>query len=253
MRAIPLVIAMVLVVAASHGAAAQDYWGRMLPGQPSNFVFGYGSLINTASRNATALQPIHAIPVRVSAAFGYVRTWDDRSASGFTALGLVRAGSGAPAMTINGVLFPVEGNDMAAFDAREAGYARVEVPRSEIEAVSWQRLPAQGKIWVYIPERAGEAPGVDLPRPDASFPLLQSYIDVVIRGGLEYGPGFAREIIATTRGWSRFWLNDRELARRPWVFGKEYSAVDHLLSALAPHFQDRLFPEQYAAKDLLSK
>lgn len=253
MRAISLVIATALVIAASHAAAAQDYWGRMLPGQPGNFIFGYGSLINTASRNATAPKPIHAIPVRVAAAFGYVRTWDDRSASGFTALGLARPGPGEQATTINGVLFPVEGNDLAAFDAREAGYARVEVPRSDIEAVSWQQLPAQGKIWVYIPERAGEAPGVDLPRPDASFPLLQSYIDVVIEGGLEYGPGFAREIITTTRGWSRFWLNDRELARRPWVFNKDYNAVDRQLAAIAPHFQDRLFPEQYAAKDLLSK
>ncbi len=253
MRATRVIIAAVLLVAASQVAAAQGYWGRMLPGQPGNFIFGYGSLINSASRNATPPRPIHAIPVRVSAAFGYVRTWDDRSRSGFTALGLARPGPGAEAMTINGVLFPVDGNEMAAFDAREAAYVRVEVPRSDIEAVSWQRLPAQGKIWVYIPERPGEAPGMDLPPPDASFPLLQSYIDLVIEGGLEYGPGFAREIIATTAGWSRFWLNDRELARRPWVFDKDYSAVDHLLAALAPHFADRLFPEQYAARNLLSK
>jgi len=258
MRAIGLVMATLLLIAAQRAAVAQDYvaqnyWGRMLPDQPSNFIFGYGSLINSASRNATAPRPIHAIPVRVSAAFGYVRTWDDRSASGFTALGLARGGPGAPPMTINGVLFPVVGEDMAAFDAREAGYARIEVPRSDIEAVSWQPLPAGGKIWVYVPERPGRSPGVDLPRPDASFPLLQSYIDVVIEGGLEYGPGFAREIIATTTGWSRFWLNDRELARRPWVFDKNYSAVDKLLAALAPDFPDRLFPEQYAARNLLSK
>ncbi len=145
----------------------------MLPGQPGNFIFGYGSRINSASRNATPPKPIHTIPVRVSAAFGYVRTGDERSASGFTGLGLARPGPGAEAMTINGVLFPVEGNEMAAFDGREAGYAHAEVPRSDIEAVSRQRLPAQGKIWVYIPERPSKAPGVDLPLPDASLPLLQ--------------------------------------------------------------------------------
>lgn len=50
-------------------------------------------------------------------------------------------------MTINGVIYPVEGDDMAAFDAREAGYARVEIPRDQIEAASWQRLPEQGRIW----------------------------------------------------------------------------------------------------------
>lgn len=253
MRAFRIMLAALVFAALSGGACAADFWGQMLPDQPVNFIFGYGSLINTASRNSTAVRPIHAIPVRVSAAFGYIRTWDDRSSSGFTALGLARAGPGEPPMTINGVLFPVEGNDMAAFDARESGYARIEVPRQDIEAVSWQRLPAEGKIWVYVPELPGKQAGVDLPLPSASFPLLQSYIDVVVEGGLEYGPGFAREIIETTAGWNRYWLNDRELARRPWVFDKSYSAVDKLLAALAPHFSDRLFPEQYAARNLLAK
>ena len=253
MRATRLVIATVTLAAFSATAGAADFWGRMLPGQPTNFILGYGSLINTASRNATAVRPIQAIPVRVSAAFGYVRTWDDRSLSGFTALGLARPAPGKQPMTINGVLFPVQGDDMTAFDARETGYARVEVPRPDIEAVSWQRLPVQGKIWVYIPELPGKPPGVDLPLPNAPFPLLESYIDVVVEGGFEYGPDFARELIETTTGWSRYWLNDRELGRRPWVFDKRYSAVDGLLAALAPHFTDRLFPEQYAAKDLLAK
>ncbi len=253
MRATGILIGTVILAALSATAAAADFWGRMLPGQPTNFIFGYGSLINTQSRNATAVRPIHAIPVRVSSAFGYVRTWDDRSSSGFTALGLARPAPGEQAMTINGVLFPVEGEDMTAFDAREKGYARVEVPRPDIEAISWERLPAQGKIWVYIPDLPGKPPGVDLPEPGPSYPLLESYIDVVIEGGLEYGPEFAREIIETTTGWSQYWLNDRQLGRRPWVFDKSYDAVDGLLAALAPDFSDRLFPEQYAAKDLVAK
>ena len=42
------------------------------------------------------------------------------------------------------VVYPAAGNDMSAFDEREKGYVRVEVPRAFIEAVSWQPLPAQG-------------------------------------------------------------------------------------------------------------
>ena len=38
-------------------AAAEDFWGRRLPDQPTQFIFGYGSLINTASRNSTASTP----------------------------------------------------------------------------------------------------------------------------------------------------------------------------------------------------
>ncbi|HEY6432278.1 MAG TPA: gamma-glutamylcyclotransferase family protein [Acetobacteraceae bacterium] len=234
-------------------ARGEDFWGRMLPDQPVNFIFGYGSLINSASRNATSDHPIAAIPVRVSAAFGYIRGWDDRSPSGFTALGLRKPEPGESAMTINGVLYPVEGNDMAAFDARERGYIRVEVPRADIEAVSWQGLPADGRIWVYVPDIAGREAGTGLPLPDAKFPMLESYIDVVIQGGLEYGREFAREIIVTTKDWSPYWLNDRDLARRPWVFDKQSAVVDKLLSGFAPHFADRVFSEECAAKYLLGR
>ena len=83
--------------------------------------------------------------------------------------------------------------------------------------MSWQQLPATGKIWVYIPVKADNEPGAGLPVASAEFSLLESYIDVVVEGALDYGETFAREPLATTSDWSNFWLNDRELARRPWV------------------------------------
>src|SRR5918994_2387583 len=108
-----------------HPASAEEWWGKKLANQPENFLFGYGSLINTASRDATAAKPVHAIPVRISASFGFVRAWVDRSATGFTALGLRRPVAGESAMTMNRVLYPVEGADMSLFDRRGAGHARV--------------------------------------------------------------------------------------------------------------------------------
>ena len=242
------IVALVLVLAPAN---AGDWWGAKLPNQPTNFIFGYGSLINAASRSSTVGAAVPAIPVRVSAAFGYFRTWNDRSPSGFTALGLGKAGSGETASTINGVLYAVAGDDMAKYDAREQGYARVEVPRDDIEAVSWQRLPETGTIWVYVPVGPDGRAGVGLPQPDAQYPLLQSYIDVVVEGGLEYGEDFAREAIETTGGWSEYWLNDRELARRPWVRDPELSAVDTLLGAApeaAAKLKSRLFSEPYAIR-----
>jgi hypothetical protein len=240
------VVALALVSSAAH-AQTTDFWGTRLPDQPTQFIFGYGSLINTPSRNDTAGKPVAAIPVRVSAAFGYVRSWSDRARTGFTALGLRRPFEGEAPMTINGVIYPVAGNDMSAFDEREKGYVRVEVPRALIESVSWQPLPAQGTVWVYVPKAEGKAPGEGLPVPDARFPLVESYIDVVIEGGLEYGPEFAREIIETTRDWSPYWLNDRTLARRPWVFDKQFAKIDALLATSAPCFAQRAFSEDYAA------
>ena len=187
--------------------------------------------------------------MRVSAAFGYLRTWCDRSASGFTALGLRKPGPGEKASTINGVIYAVEGNDMAKFDAREQGYARIEVLRQDIEAVSWQRLPETGRIWVYVPVGPSGEPGEGLPAADAQYPVLEFYIDVVVEGGLEYGDAFAREAIETTSDWSDYWLNDRELARRPWVRDPGSAAVDKLLSAApdaAAKLKSRLFSEPYA-------
>lgn len=187
MRRLRLLIAAIVLGVAAGPASAEDFWGRKIVDPPTNFISGYGSLINTASRNSTATKPIAAIPARLGTGFGYVRCWRDRSSSGFTALGLRRPQPGESAMTINGVLYPVEGDDMAAFDRRETGYARVEAPRDQIEAVSWHRLPEDGKIWVYVPVTQGREPGVDLPTPSSAFPMLESYIDVVLEGGMEYG------------------------------------------------------------------
>jgi hypothetical protein len=236
---------------ATAGITFADSWGQKLKNFPTDFVFGYGSLINSASRNSTASTPIPAIPVRVSAAFGFRRCWNDRSPSGFTALGLCKTGADSSGNTVNGVLYPVQGEDLSKFDLREEGYTRVEVPMSLMESAGWQRLPERGHIWVYIPVRPGSEPGAGLPEPDASYPLLQSYIDIVVEGGLEYGEDFAREILETTDGWSRFWLNDRELARRPWVHDAKTGKVDALIRKTAPaatHFNERLFPELYAVR-----
>lgn len=243
-------------IAFPQRAAATDWQGHKLPNIPTNFIFGYGSLINSASRNSSVTTPISAIPVRVLAAFGYVRTWNDRSASGFTALGLRKIEAGQIGHTINGVLYPVEGADMSNFDVREKGYVRIEVPITEIEAVGWQRLPEAAHIWTYVPvlsvdHNGSGVPGQGLPEPDAMFPLLQSYIDVVVEGGLEYGQDFAREILETTDGWSHFWLNDRELARRPWVHDPRSDIVDGLLTAspaAAAEFPSRAFPEIYGER-----
>ena len=125
------------------------------------------------------------------------------------------------------------------------------MPLALIEAVSWQPAPHDVQVWAYVPIGEGGKPGEGLPPPSAAFPLLESYIDVVVDGALEFGLEYAREFVETTRDWSEFWLNDRELARRPWIYDKNYSEEDALLSTTAPaaeHFKDRLFSEVFAAR-----
>jgi hypothetical protein len=246
-----LVVIAVLLMGHSVGA---DERGHKLPGLPSQFIFAYGSLINAESRNQTAGATLDAIAVRVSSDFGYIRGWVDRCPCGFTALGLRKPHADEAPMTINGVLYPVDGSNLPAFDSREAGYRRVLVPRTMIEAISWQGLPESGDFWVYVPVVSNGESGVDLPDPSANFPMLQSYIDVVLRGALRYGPDFAKELIQTTAGWSVFWLNDRELPRRPWVDTNDYQEIDSLLNKVEPASDDlgnRLFSEEFTAKYLV--
>ena len=74
-------------------------------------------------------------------------------------------------------------------------------------------------------------------------------MDVVVEGALEYGETFAPELLEPTSDWSNYWLNDRERARRPWVYNPASSQVDELLmgnSVAAAKLKWRLFPEPYA-------
>lgn len=250
MRLLPILCCSVVLVFATEPVRA-DWQHKNLPNQPTDFIFGYGSLINTKSRNSTATAPIPAIPVRVLPSFGFIRCWNDRSATEFTALGLRKAKDGESTATINGVLYAVSSEDLPKFDAREKGYVRLEIPGSMIESVSWQRLPEAGKIWVYVPQKENSAPGENLPTPDANYPILQSYVDVVVEGALEYGEDFAKETLETTDCWDKHWLNDRELARRPWVNDPLSGKVDELLSsipAVDPSFKSRNTSEIYSSR-----
>ncbi|MFG1188371.1 MULTISPECIES: gamma-glutamylcyclotransferase family protein [Xanthobacter] len=251
-----------LAASSTLPAAAKDFWGQRLANAPREFLFGYGSLISGPSRTATSGRPVPAIAARISGSFGYVRSWASRftpreGTAGFTALGIRPRMPGEEPGSINGVIFPVKDEaELAAFDAREGGYDRVELDQAHVEAIDWEGLPRVGKIWVYVPkESAGKGPA-DLQQPDVNFPLLQSYIDVVMQGSLDEGPDFARELIETTLDWSPFWLDDRPIARRAWADTPRSGAIDRLLATVEPaasQFRNRLYPELYAVRHLMGK
>ncbi|MEP9353061.1 gamma-glutamylcyclotransferase family protein [Xanthobacter sp. KR7-65] len=242
---------------ASGPAAARDFWGEAMPGQPTDFLFGYGTLISEPSRTATSGRRVSAVPARISSRFGLIRGFVARGHGGvgFTALGLRPPRAGEAASSINGVIFPVAGADeMAAFDRRESGYDRVELDPALVEPVGWQGLPRGGRVWIYQP-RARRDAGEGSDVADADYPLVQSYVDVVLQGALAEGPAFARELIETSFDWSPFWLNDRPIPRRPWAETEDAGAIDRLLATVEPaasQFRNRLYPELYAARHLMA-
>ena len=186
-----------------------------------NFIFGYGSLMSKESRAKTGMTG-DAIPVRVK---GLQRAWNQVIPNAFvTALGVVFEEEAF----CNGVIIPIAESQLPNFDKRESdgGYFRIQLQRDLIDSFG-MHLP-EGIIWVYITDNPGF--------PSDQFPLIQSYADVALTGCFEYGEAFAKEFIATTKGWDTSWLNDRTNPRYPRAM-KEVplaSVFDALLQSLIP-------------------
>jgi len=230
-----------------------------------DYVFGFGSLINTASRVSSDRDAVAAIPVRVSASVGYARSWNfQHPTEKLTALGLEKTEAGA-GRTINGVVYPVlSASGMEALDKREIGYTRVAIATGHLKPLSWQTLPDGARVWMYVPLgpaastatlEAGEdnddeaRAGVGLTGPSFHNPILQSYVDVCILGCLEYSEEFAREFVTSTSLWDGPWINDRQIPRRPWLHQPRYEEIDALLAAVIPEaFGRRRLPEEYSVE-----
>lgn len=244
--------------------------------QSKNFLFGFGSIINTKSRLGSDPKSRNAFACRIKAEFGYVREWNfQASTSKICALGLRKTLPKEKGATINGVLFSAP-DDMTAFDQRENGYMRVRVPLDYVEILTrWNPLPKDASVYIYVPyapkvvAKYGKDPATGLPRcsgpippknlekseeaglgllpPSVDYPILQTYIDICILGCLEYGEAFAAEFIQTTFLWSRYWLNERELGRRPWLHQSRYVEIDNLLRQHLPqYFGCRKLSSEYA-------
>jgi len=202
--------------------------------QPArHWVFGYGSIIEDASRNATLGASGGAHPsafVELSSAAGFVREWCFRAPSGFTALGLRRCPADV-AQDVCGVVFET-GNAaaLAAFDLREAGYERVRLDarhlrlyagatssggaatvRTALEAATLAGPESSHHaFWAYVP--------LEPHPPSEEHPICQTYLDVCVSGCLDAGGrAAALQWVRTTGGWSQYWLNDAPMSRRPWL------------------------------------
>mmetsp|Transcript_5978 Transcript_5978/g.7758 ORF Transcript_5978/g.7758 Transcript_5978/m.7758 type:complete len:255 (-) Transcript_5978:13-777(-) len=240
------------------------------------YIFGYGSLICSKSRGVTCpeLNDRTAIPVNVK---GMERTWSKRARFGMTAMG-IRFREEAQCA---GVLVPISSEEeLAMFDKREQGYKRHRIDPENV-----QRIPFLGNrtyaelfemledeketssysddstmsssnnldegldVWVYIPKQT-KAPTKD-------HPIVQSYVDTILRGCMEMGgEAFAEEFLKTTAGWhpeewnathyddddqvSAVWVDDRSdpIYPRgdPDHFRKHGPAYDELMREHRPDF-----------------
>jgi hypothetical protein len=194
------------------------------------YVFGYGSLLERASRTRTNPDAIGAWPARVT---GYQRGWfhqfADNIGSSCTYLGAVEA----KGKTINGVIYRVA--DFERTKERETGYTATRLEASQIAMLDGGGPLEAGKdsdVYIFLSNQDSISKTKE---PTPQFPLVQSYVDICVNGSLEIealyrtAKGFTQEFIQTTTGWNAYWVNDRIYPRRPFIYAPNSGAIDKAL------------------------
>jgi len=94
-------------------------------------------------------------------------------------------------------------------------------------------LPDLKQIWIYNSAKELHQ------YPADDYPIVQSYVDIFIRGCIQVEEkyrikNFAKDCIQSTAQWSEHWVNDRIFPRRPSLYEPYASKIDELLKEMLP-------------------
>lgn len=196
------------------------------------YVFGYGSLLERASRTRTNPDALGAWPARVT---GFQRGWFHQFADNIGSTCTYSGAIEAKGKTINGVIYRV--SDFESTKARETGYTATPVKMEAITMLDGGGTLQLGKdenVYIFVSNKDSISKTKE---PTPKFPIVQSYVDICINGCLELealyrtAKGFTQEFISTTTGWNANWANDRIYPRRPFIYAPTASAIDKALNA----------------------
>jgi gamma-glutamylcyclotransferase (GGCT)/AIG2-like uncharacterized protein YtfP len=189
------------------------------------FIFGYGSLVESQSRARTSPSALYAFPVNV---VGIQRGWFDQV--GGVSLSTTYLGAiPDPNSSCNGVIFKVSQQQLEAFDQRETGYKRERIDQNNITMFDGSKSAPEGDIWFYAnTEKRFASP---------EFPIVQSYVDICLNGCLEIEATYplakeaeyAETFLKTSTNWSKYWVNDRIYPRRAFIYQPNASKIDQLI------------------------
>ncbi len=191
----------------------------------NQFIFGYGSLIESQSRARTSASALYAFPVNIA---GIQRGWFDQVGGvslSTTYLGAVRNANAS----CNGVIFQVSQPQLEVFDQREAGYNRERIDQKNITMLNGSKSAPEGDIWFYASTEKRYA--------SPECPIVQSYVDICLNGCLELEAiyplakevRFAETFLKTCSNWSKYWVNDRIYPRRAFIYSPNASRIDQLI------------------------
>ena len=189
------------------------------------FIFGYGSLVESKSRAMTSPSALCASPANV---VGIQRGWFGQV--GGVSLSPTYLGAVADASSnCNGVIFKVSQQQLEAFDKHETGYQRERIDQSNITMLDGSKSAPEGDIWFYANTEKRDA--------SPEFPIVQSYVDICLNGCLEIEATyplakeaeFAETFLKTSTNWSKYWVNDRIYPRRAFIYIPNASKIDALI------------------------
>ena len=189
------------------------------------FIFGYGSFLESNSRAMILPSALYASPAIV---IGIQRGWFGQI--GDVSLSPTYLGAGADSSSnCNGVIFPVSQQQLEAFDKHEAGYQRERITQNKITMLDGSKSAPEGDIWFYA--------NIEKRYASPEFPIVQSYVDVCVNGCLEIEAtyplareaGFAETFLKTSTNWSKYWVNDRIYPRRAFIYMPNAGRIDALI------------------------
>ncbi len=210
-----------------------------------NYIFGYGSLIETESRLRAAPMAKVAFP---AIARGFQRGWFARMPDTLASISPTYLGCfPKEGSHTNGVIYEVTEEELEATDEREMGYKRIEVKDFE---EYYPIIETGDKVWIYV----NTFPDVTPPPstfPNKNYPIVQSYVDICINGCLEIENSFPKakedhftiDFIRSTSQWSAHWANDRIYPRRPFMYRKNAFEIDAILKDNLPDLYDKIYIE----------
>ena len=205
----------------------------------TQYIIGYGSLMQDESRKRTTPNANIAYPVKVN---GYQRGWFTKgSGVGFstTFLGVVQSKE----HMLNAAIYIIDVTEIATMDKREFSYCRLAV-QPENYSLLKQDIPlSPGQTWIYVnkPDTIATA--------NKRYPIVQSYVDIFLSGCLELEQrfelkDFAKQCLFTTSNWSTQWVNDRIYPRRPFIYQPKAGRIDQLLKEHLPQYFQHIRIEQ---------
>jgi hypothetical protein len=213
----------------------------------SEYLVGYGSLINETSRKRTIVNCTAAIPVVVES---FTRSWSYKCPRRqYTAVSVTRVAD--KTARINAVLIPLHNpkDDLRLLDIREMNYSRGRINPDGVRFLDNNiQIPKDCIVWIYenhtsISKNYSTTSNSQISQvhaPSKSYPIPQSYLDCILKGCLQISIEFAKMFLSSTKGWEfDCMLDDRNASHEVKKYIGEVDdshldLVDHLLRESFP-------------------